>query len=139
MARRFCARHGMMSGGGPPCSCSMGKLSRLIEPVVLLLIRDNPGIHGYDLLAGLEKLAMTDSEMDAGAVYRTLRQLEANGMVVSNWDTSGNGPARRLYSLTPAGFEHLSDWALLIEKRKREMERFLSAFERRRQQETAAK
>jgi DNA-binding PadR family transcriptional regulator len=43
-------------------------------------------------------------------VYRALRRLEANGRVTSSWDTSGSGPARRLYTLTPSGYEHLAEW-----------------------------
>ncbi|MDH7602899.1 MAG: helix-turn-helix transcriptional regulator [Armatimonadota bacterium] len=106
----------------------MGKLSRLIEPVVLLAIRNNPDIHGYQLLQEIENLAMTDSEVEPGAVYRTLRQLEAAGMVTSRWDTTANGPARRCYRLTDEGLQHLDDWAALIEKRRSEMERFLKVY-----------
>lgn len=106
----------------------MGKLSRLIEPVVLLAIRDHPDIHGYQLASEIGKLAMTDSEMEPGAIYRTLRQLEDAGMVASRWDTTANGPARRCYRLTEEGLRHLDDWAALIEKRRSEMERFLRAY-----------
>ena len=46
-------------------------------------------------------------------VYRILRQLEKDGLVSSGWDTSKEGPARRLYSLTDAGraLPHLNVWA----------------------------
>lgn len=108
----------------------MGKLSRLIEPVVILVVKQHPGVHGYDLIQHVARLAMTDSEIEAGAVYRTLRQLEDAGMVISNWDTSGHGPARRCYSLTEEGEAHLVEWAQLIEKRREEMETFLNEFRR---------
>lgn len=114
--------------GGPPCSCSMGKLSRLIEPVVILALKQHPNTHGYDLIRHVGKLAMTDSEIEPGAVYRVLRQLENAGMVVSTWDTTGRGPARRCYSLTSEGEEHLNEWAVLIEKRRDEMDRFLHEY-----------
>ena len=107
----------------------MGKLSRLIEPVVILAIKQHPDTHGYDLIQHIQKLAMTDSEIEPGAVYRMLRQLEANGMAVSTWDTSGHGPAKRCYSLTANGEEHLVEWAQLIEKRCQEMDAFLREFE----------
>ena len=110
-----------------PCSCSMGRLSRLIEPVVLLAIRNRPGTYGYHLMSEIERLTMTDSDIDAGALYRTLRQLEAAGMVTSTWDTSSGGPARRCYTLTEDGIRHLGEWAALIEKRRAEMDRFLEA------------
>jgi poly-beta-hydroxybutyrate-responsive repressor len=106
----------------------MGKLSRLIEPVVILAIKEHPRVHGYELVHHAQKLAMTDSEIEAGAVYRALRQLENAGMVTSTWDTSGPGPARRRYSLTEEGETHLLEWAQLIEKRQQEMGRFLDEF-----------
>jgi DNA-binding PadR family transcriptional regulator len=106
----------------------MGRLSRLIEPVVLLMIRNQPGIYGYDILAEADKLAMTDSEVDAGAVYRTLHTLEENGMVTSALDASKVGPTRRCYTLTQSGIEHLREWCELIDKRRREMEHFLEVY-----------
>ena len=48
--------------------------------------------------------------LHSGAVYRALHRLEANGYVTSSWDTSGSGPARRLCTLTPSGYEHLAEW-----------------------------
>lgn len=107
----------------------MGKLSRLIEPVVILVLKQHPNTHGYDLIRYVEKLAMTDSEIEPGAVYRVLRQLEDAGMVVSTWDTTGHGPARRCYSLTSEGEQHLDEWAVLIEKRRDEMDRFLREYQ----------
>jgi PadR family transcriptional regulator, regulatory protein PadR len=52
---------------------------------------------------------------DSGAVYRTLRQLEATGLVSSFWDTSESGPARRMYSLTEAGELFLASWLKVME------------------------
>lgn len=128
MRNRCCARHGEKVNNGAPCSCGMNKLSRLIEPVVLLVIRDNPGIHGYELLARMQNFNLTDSEVDAGAIYRVLRQLENREMVVSHWDTSGVGPARRLYSLTSEGRGHLAEWAELLERRRSDIGQFLESY-----------
>ncbi len=44
-------------------------------------------------------------------MYRALRQLERDGLVMSGWDTSKDGPARRLYTLTDAGRSYLNVWA----------------------------
>ena len=54
--------------------------------------------------------------VDRGALYRTLRQLEVGGHVVSDWDVSGQGPAKRLYRLTPTGETYLLEWTRLIEQ-----------------------
>jgi len=53
------------------------------------------------------RLALTDAEIEAAALYRTLRQLEKNGCVLSEWDTEHSGPARRVYAADAAGDEHL--------------------------------
>ncbi len=64
--------------------------------------------YGYQLAQKLSAAGLPES--DSGTVYRTLRQLEKTGMVSSFWDTSENGPARRMYSLTKAGDLFLSGW-----------------------------
>lgn len=124
--RRHCARHGY---GPIPCSCGMGKLSRLIEPVILLFVQQRPGSYGYDLAKAFEEFSLTDSVVDPGAIYRTLHQLEGAGMVRSSWSPGGTGPRRKCYTISPQGSQHLRDWALLIEKRALEMEHFLRLYE----------
>ncbi|MDK2847329.1 MAG: PadR family transcriptional regulator, regulatory protein PadR [Desulfuromonadales bacterium] len=104
-------RHGW---GGP--QAGFGNLPRFIEPVVLYLLKKFGQAHGYQLAGELPEHAIGETVIDRGALYRTLRQLEAAGYVSSDWDVSGAGPARRLYRLTPPGEEFLSHWANLIER-----------------------
>ena len=87
-----------------------GRLSRLIEPAVLYLLGRGVAAHGYDLLSEVNAMGLTETQVDPGAVYRALRQLEAEGAVVSSWDTSGGGPARRNYELTELGRARLASW-----------------------------
>ena len=99
MIRKICVRHGKEY----PCSCGMGNLYRFVEPVVLLLLRAKGRSCGYDLCSDLQEHALTDAEIDKAALYRTLRQLEANGNVKSAWEEGHGGPARRVYTLTRDG------------------------------------
>jgi len=69
--------------------------------------------HGYDLVSRLRELHVVDG--DAGAVYRSLRGLERNGLVRSSWQTSDAGPARRTYQVTSAGIADLNRQAVLLE------------------------
>ena len=47
--------------------------------------------------------------VDSSLIYRRLRRLEMDGMVVSSWDTTSSaGPARRVYRLTEAGDRYLA-------------------------------
>jgi len=101
------------------------RLSRLVEPAVLYLLGRRIAAHGYDLLARVNAMALTDTPVDAGAIYRCLRQLEAEGAVVSTWDTSGGGPARRNYELTQLGWARLKAWTALIERRAGALQSFL--------------
>jgi len=101
-----------------------GRLSRLIEPAVLYLLGKGEAAHGYDLLSEVNALGLTETPVDAGAIYRVLRGLEGEGAVVSAWDTSGGGPARRNYELTALGRARLASWVTVIGRRAEAMTRF---------------
>ena len=101
----------------------MGNVSRFIEPVVLRILKEKQASHGYEIAECLPSYALTDARIEGAALYRTLRTLETNGYVQSTW-TSGSGPARRNYRLTPAGEQHLQDWARLLESLGKAMIQF---------------
>ena len=104
----------------------MGNLYRFVEPVVLLLLKKKGRSYGYDLSADLDRHALTDAEIERGALYRTLRQLEKNGKVTSSWDIPDSGPAKRMYRLTADGERHLDEWAVVLEHVSKAMARFVA-------------
>src|SRR5260370_38401778 len=75
-----------------------------LVPVLLLMLRQWSS-YGYELMEKMAAFGL--STMNAGTVYRTLRQMEKHGMVSSRWDTSEGGPARRGYSITESGGNYL--------------------------------
>lgn len=97
-----------------PCSCEMGNLYRFVEPIVLLSLARLGTTHGYAIAQEAEKLAVTHAGVDVAAVYRTLRRLEQMGYVRSEWDTEVSGPARRDYTLTDEGRDHLRQWVTVL-------------------------
>lgn len=103
----------------------MGNLYRFVEPLVLLLLKKKGRAYGYDLSGDLQEFALTDAEIERAALYRTLRQLEANGNVKSEWDVENNGPARRVYRLTAKGEKHLQEWTTVLEHVSKSMARFV--------------
>lgn len=103
----------------------MGNLYRFVEPVVLLLLKQKGQSYGYDLSTEIAKHALTDAEIERAALYRTLRNLEQNGNVTSEWDTDDSGPARRVYRLTAQGEAHLDEWAVVLEHMSKSMSRFV--------------
>jgi PadR family transcriptional regulator PadR len=103
----------------------MGNLYRFVEPVVLLMLKKKGRSYGYDLATELEGYALTDAEIERGALYRTLRQLESNGNLKSAWETDKAGPARRVYRLTAKGERHLEEWATVLEHVSKSMTKFV--------------
>ncbi|WP_416825545.1 poly-beta-hydroxybutyrate-responsive repressor [Ectobacillus polymachus] len=71
----------------------------------LLLCLKGWSLHGYKLIQML--MDMGFSSIDQGNVYRTLRKLEKENLISSTWDTSEDGPAKRIYSLTEYGEKYL--------------------------------
>lgn len=109
-----------------PCHPTGSRVRGFIQPWLLLLLLRKPR-HGYELM---EELAQ-DEEMpvaEPGILYRTLRQLESEGLVVSSWDTERGGPARRLYEVTPEGVEYLHAWAVNIRRTRARLDRFLHEY-----------
>jgi DNA-binding PadR family transcriptional regulator len=121
MPQRICPRH----GGQHPCTCAMGNLYRFVEPVLLYLLKKKGRSYGYQLASELRAHALTDAEIEVAALYRTLRQLEQNNCVVSEWDVKGSGPARRVYTLTPRGEQHLGEWVTVLNHMSGTMARFV--------------
>jgi len=131
MPFRNCPRHRREH----PCTCAMGHLYRFVEPVLLFLLHKKRQSYGYQLASDLHEFALTDAQIEASALYKTLRQLEQNGCVVSKWDVKGSGPARRLYALTSRGKEHLEEWITVLDHISKSMVRLVE--EARSSEETA--
>jgi PadR family transcriptional regulator, regulatory protein PadR len=97
-----------------------------LQPRLLLLLLQKP-TYGYELL---ERLADDDMPgADPGLLYRTLRRLENGGFLRSTWDTEGQGPARRLYEVTPEGVDLLHAWADRFREIRGRLGRFLTQYE----------
>ena len=69
----------------------------VLQVGVLALLRRRA--YGYDLLRVLAEGGLPTEE---GTLYPVLRRLEADGLLVSSWDTSGNRP-RKYYESTDEG------------------------------------
>ena len=96
-----------------------------LVPVILLSLREWNS-YGYELM---ERAAAFGFEaMNPGTLYRTLRQMEREGIVESTWETSRGGPARRMYSITDAGRAYLDFWAKSLEQYQRTMETFFRMY-----------
>ena len=96
-----------------------------LVPVVLLMLRQWSS-YGYELMEKLAEFGMR--VMNAGSFYRTLRQMEKDGLVNSTWDTSEAGPAKRRYSITEAGENYLKFWTQSLDHYQKMMNSFLRLY-----------
>ena len=104
------------------------RVERFSEPALLLLLRDRPA-HGYELVESLSEL-MPVRRVDMGNLYRTLRALEAEGLVRSDWDAEAPGPAKRRYELTDPGRRLLDEWAGALRQARDRIDAFLDTYEK---------
>ncbi len=119
-------RRGYRHHGTPGCNCEVVRLRGFTEPCLVLLLAERPA-HGYDLLPRLAQFGLEAAGIDAGTLYRTLRRLEDDGLVVSEWSTEGSGPARRMYQVTSEGFEFLRSWLVAVQGIRRSLAEFAGA------------
>src|SRR5262249_30247660 len=67
---------------------------------------------------------------DPGSMYKSLRQMEQEGLLSSEWELSTRGPARRIYELTADGRDLLAAWADTLEQHRAILGQFLNRYER---------
>jgi PadR family transcriptional regulator PadR len=94
----------------------------------LLLVLGQAPLHGYDLPALLAPLGL--GGIDRGFLYRTLRLMEADDLLSSEWDASPAGPARRIYRVTPSGTEWMATAAETLREADRRMASWLARYRR---------
>src|SRR5919197_30743 len=80
----------------------------ICDAALRLRARGHDAFHGYELAKTLKHDADARLLTAYGTLYRALARLEGMGILTSRWEDSAaqareNRPARRLYSLTPAG------------------------------------
>lgn len=115
------------TGGQEEVPCPR-RIHRFLEPCLLLLLHCDE-IHGYELLENLNPFGFAQNPVDLSTVYRLLRDLEDKGLVVSHWDTSNAGPARRLYRLTEEGDCRLTRWVEELRETDRVLHNFLDTYD----------
>jgi len=113
-----------------------GRWAGWLDPVLLLLLHKAPA-HGYTLINQLEPFGLT--EIDPSIVYRALRNMEEQGLVISTWnEQETQGPPRRMYELTALGDNTLQDHIQSLTNERRNIDAFLQAYEQHMNQGSGA-
>jgi poly-beta-hydroxybutyrate-responsive repressor len=92
-----------------------GKKDRYVQPSILMGLYTKPS-YGYELIQTIQRFGFVEGQAPPGMIYRHLRQLEEDGLVISQWETEGAGPAKRIYHLTDEGKHMLAIWIEYMEK-----------------------
>ncbi len=93
------------------CPCTGKNMKHFAAPWILLTLFNHEGAYGYRI-----KKIMNQYTQDLGiplnitGLYRHLNALEQRGVLFSEWDSPGKGPAKRRYYLTESGKECLQYW-----------------------------
>jgi poly-beta-hydroxybutyrate-responsive repressor len=103
------------------------KTERYIQPSILLALKIKPS-YGYELIHKISQFGFVEGQAPPGMIYRHLRDLEENGLVESDWETDGTGPAKRVYQLTWEGHEVLAAWITYLEKQAENLRRFIERY-----------
>jgi PadR family transcriptional regulator PadR len=100
----------------------------MLEPALLLILHHGPA-HGYTLLEQLEDFGL--AHLNPSGIYRTLRDMETKGRVVSTWDEEETqGPPRRVYRITALGDEMLALWVRDLEESRGRIDHLLNVYQR---------
>ncbi len=105
------------------------KAERYIQPSILLALKSKPS-YGYELIHEISQFGFVEGQAPPGMIYRHLRDLEENGLVVSDWETEGSGPAKRVYQLTWEGGEVLDFWIAYMKQQAVKLLRFVEDYEK---------
>jgi len=102
------------------------KHGRHTPAFLLLFLADAPS-YGALLLSKL-KTELPHCFSDSAIVYRSLQEMEKNGLVEANWETIENSQPRKWYTITSKGMVALEDHAQDIRLRRANFDFFLSHY-----------
>jgi PadR family transcriptional regulator, regulatory protein PadR len=105
----------------------LGGLPKNFMRACLFLLVAEDASHGYDLLERLRAFGLKGA--DPGGLYRALRAMEQEGLMLSEWEVSDIGPARRKYVLTDEGRDWLHAWAGTLRETSKIVDGYLERYE----------
>jgi len=102
-------------------------IDKMLVPTLLFFLAEKHS-HGYELIQHINEVDFCEVEADPATIYRNLRRLEKDGLIISKWETGLTGPARRSYKLSRLGHKALSHCIDLIENKAEKMQLFLREY-----------
>ena len=120
-----CAKH---AGGDAGHCCGQHRpMQRFMEASLLMLLARKDA-HGYYLTEQLERFGL--GSINLSTLYRIMRRMEEHGWVSSRWQKGGQGPKKRVYSITQAGLDALCEWIEVFRQRRQNIDLLLGEYDR---------
>jgi PadR family transcriptional regulator PadR len=105
------------------------KAERYIQSSILMALKIKSS-YGYELIKEISQFGFVEGQAPPGMIYRHLRDLEENGLVSSEWQTEGAGPAKRVYHLTQEGSEVLDYWIGYMKNQAEKLLNFIKIYQK---------
>ena len=102
---------------------------RWIQFLILRVVCEK-STYGYDLIKSIEELSQGKHVVKSGTMYTTLRRMEKENLLKSNWKESKSGPDSRVYKITKKGKEYLKNWLEMVIERKKMMDKMTGFYEK---------
>ena len=80
-------------------------LKGTLELLVLKTLARNEELHGFEILAWIERESRSALQIEEGALYPALHRMEKRGWLESDWGISEKGRRAKYYRLSDAGRE----------------------------------
>jgi len=111
------------------CPCTGKTLERLLRPAVLMVLETGP-LYGYKIVQRLAEMPMfAGVKPNSAGVYRILKTMTQEELVVASWELSETGPAKRLFTLTTRGEHCLASWILTLRNYRQAIDGLLAVGE----------
>ncbi|MBC7321172.1 helix-turn-helix transcriptional regulator [bacterium] len=100
----------------------------ILIPAILVTLMKKP-TYGYSLIEELGEFGINVALFHPSVIYRMLRMMEMEGLVISSWDVRDIGPARRVYTITDIGKSFLKSWSMNAKENLKMIEKLIKAIE----------
>ena len=117
----------------PGCNAGRKTADRFLEACLLQLLSQGTG-HGYVLMEQLQQFGISTDALNISTLYRTLRHMEKEGCLESEWEEGGPGPKRRIYLISEKGKKELEIRIRIMKARKSGIDRLINAYDRAQEQ-----
>jgi len=102
---------------------------RFLRAFLLLFLAEGE-THGYELIEKLKEIGVKYETYEFGYVYKTLRNMEKEGLLSSRWNVKEKGAAKRIYRITDKGRQNLDEWAAVLTNIRDSLNSFLEAYKK---------